>query len=240
MNFKSRVKLFFSIIAVLLLCGGLVLHVNYSEARVGSNSASLHLNSYAVGTEYNGVITKQYVAVNDHVAKGEPLFELKSDVLNQAITSGQIRLASLSYKLDPATGALVFTAQRSGVVTQLNYTQGSFVSAGKVIAMIADTSDATLSANFYLSGPEYNRLSPATPAIIHFPGGKQVTARVAGITQFSQNGRTVTTVKVTLASLDTNQTVYGTTAPLSIDLELSTNPLYDRLSHNARVYLHSL
>jgi multidrug resistance efflux pump len=240
MNVKARIKLFLGLILVLLMSGGLVVYLNYSEARVGSNGASLQYNSVAVGTEYNGLITKQDVDLNDNVVKGEPLFELKSDVLSQEIANNQIKPSSLSYKVDPTNDALIFTAQRSGVVTQLNYTQGSFVSAGKTIAMISNTSDATISANFYLSSQEYDRLSPATPAVIHFPGGAASTATIEGVTQFSQNGHTVTTVKVTLTNLTPNQTIYDSNAPLSVDLVLNTNTLYSRINHVADAYTRSL
>jgi multidrug efflux pump subunit AcrA (membrane-fusion protein) len=240
MNSKSRLKLFFGLLFVLLVCGALALYLNYSESRIGSNGASIKINSIAVGTEYNGIITKEYVSVNDKVTQGEPLFELKSDVLSEQIANGQVDPSSLSYKLDPTNDALIFTAQDSGVITQIAYATGSFVSAGSTITTISDASDATLSANFYLSNPEYNQLSLETPAIIHFPGGKTTTVPIAGITQYSQGGRTVTTVRIALSNLDTNQTVYAASGPLSVDLQLNTNPLYSRLNHNAVAFLHSL
>lgn len=240
MNFKRRLKLFFGVFFVLLACGALTLYLNYSESRIGSNGASLKLNSYAVGTEYSGVIVKEDVSLNDTVTKGEPLLELKSDILSSELANGQVSASSLSYKVDPTNGALIFTAASSGVVTALNYTQGSFISAGSIIATVSNVSSAVLSANFYLSGPEYNQLSPATPAIIHFPGGKTVTAQIIGITQSSVAGKTVTAVKVALNNLDANQTIYASSGPLSVDLVLNTNPLYSRVFHEANVLLKSV
>jgi hypothetical protein len=240
MNFKARLKLFFGIVFILLLCGSLALYLNYSESRVGSNGASLKLNSIAVGTEYSGIIVKENVSLDETVRAGEPLFELRSDILSAQLASGQVKASSLNYKIDPANGAIIFTAANSGIITALNYTQGSFVSAGATIATISDTSSALLTANFYLSSPEYNQLSPATPTIVHFPGGKKITAPISGITQFSQNGHTITTVSVVLHNLDGNQAIYASSEPLTVDLQLNTNPLYSRLYHRADTFIHSL
>ncbi len=240
MNFKSRLKLLLSIIVVLSICACLALYVNYSEATVGSNSASLTLTSYDVGSEYDGILTAQYVNEGQQVAKNEPLFEVRSNILAQQLASGEVKASNLSYKIDPKNDALIFTAAQSGVVTELNYSQGSFVTAGKVIAIIANTEKATVTANFYLSNPQYDHLSPETPVMVRLAGNTQIKATVAGISQYSENGRTITSIKLGLNHLSSRETEYDTNAPVSATLLLNTHPMYLQLAHLVKAETHSL
>jgi multidrug resistance efflux pump len=240
MNFKSRLKLLLSIIFVLIICGVLVVYVNYSESTVGSTEASLQLNTYTVGSEYDGIMTVQDVSAGDQVAKGEPLFEIRSDILSQEISSGEVQASNLSYKLDPKNNALIFTAAQSGIVTELDYGQGSFVTAGKVIAVIANTSKATVTANFYLSNPQYDRLSPSTPVTVHLAGNKLTAATIAGISQYSQAGHTVTSIKLTLDHLNNNETEYDADAPVSASLQLNPHPMYAQIERYTKTEMHSI
>ncbi len=240
MNFKARLKLLVSIIMVLLICGALSVYVNYSESTVGSSDASLQLNTYDVGSEYDGIMTAQDISVGDQVAKGETLFEIRSDVLSQELTSGEVQAANLSYKIDPNNNALIFTAAQSGIVTELDYSQGSFVTAGKIIAVIANTSKAAVTANYYLSNPQYDRLSPTTPVIVHLAGNIQTGATIAGISQYSQAGHTVTSIKLTLDHLNSNETEYDSDAPVSATLQLNTHPMYVQIERYAKTEMHSL
>jgi multidrug efflux pump subunit AcrA (membrane-fusion protein) len=231
-NFVKRLKLVFGIILLTITCASLVVYENANIANVGASSANLIVPTYSVGSEYAGTVTKQYVNLGDSVKDGQALFELKSDQLSAAIASGELRSVNLTNKLAD-DGAIILTAQHSGVIASVNYLKGSFVAAGMPLATIKSTDSASVRASFELSGPQYAKLVPNTPLLIKF-GGTTLTAHITGISQRSRNAHTFTIVDATLPSISKGQTIYGAGTPLIAHMTLNTNTLYHRLRRSVQ------
>lgn len=227
MNFVKRLKLFAALLVLSIGCFGLVVYENTVVASVGASSANLIVPTYTVGSEYAGTITRQYVNGGETVKDGQKLFELKSDQLTSALASGQLKEANLTSQLND-DGAIVLSAQHDGVVSEVNYLKGSFVSPGKPIAVIKGTDVASVRASFELSGPQYAKLNPGSPITVHF-AGKDMMAKISGITQQSNNGHTFTVIDAKLPSITQDQTVYNAGTPMTVHVILDTNTLYNRL-----------
>jgi multidrug efflux pump subunit AcrA (membrane-fusion protein) len=237
MNFKRTIRLLFSIVVLAAICASVVVYENNYIASIGAHSAGILLPSYNVGTDYNGLVTKQYVAVGSTVHAGQNLFEIKSDQLTTELTNGDIKQNSLTYPL-ANDGGFIITAQNSGVVSQINTLQGSFVTSGSTLATITSTNGATVRADFNLSGPQYDKISPATPVIVTI-GDTNYQAHITGITQDSINGINETIVTANLPTLSKAQTIYANGTPAAAKLVLDRNTMYDRLMgdyHNQKLF----
>lgn len=228
MSIKSGLKLVSSLFLVALICASLLIYVNANMATVESHSASLEFTSYALGSEYDGIISRQYVVSGDKVTTGQPLFEISSDVLKQRLSSGDTKPSDLNYKLT-STKDLIISAQNNGVIGKVNFVLRSFITSGQILATINDISEAKIKAEFNLSGPQYSKLSPSTPLIVTVAGGKKVPSTIKGISQKSKDGKTITTVTAAATKLDSDQTIYDNETPITMKLTLNTDIYYDRL-----------
>lgn len=227
MSLKKFSKLLFGIIIVALVCFGLVVYENSYLATIGAHSVSVILPTYNVGTEYNGIVTKQFVNLGSSVKSGQQMFEIKSDGLTADLSNGSLSQSNLIYQ-QASDGGFIITAGQAGVVTQLSALQGSFVNAGSSMAVITGTKGASIKADFELSNPQYNKVTPETPIDVTL-GGSQFTARITGITQESNNGQTQTLIAASLPNLGQTQTVYASGTPVTAKLVLSDHTLYDRI-----------
>jgi multidrug resistance efflux pump len=236
MSIMKRLKLLFAIIILGIGCFGIVLYEDNAIATVGANSASISAPAYNVGSEYDGVITHQYVNTGDSVTAGQNLFELRSNRLTADLKSGTIKADNLTSKLSN-DGGLLLAAQRAGVVSQISYLEGSFVGGGKTIATISGTSGVSVRANFELSGQQYAKVKPTTPVLVQL-GGTSITATITSITQQSSNGHTITTINANLPTLQMRQAIYSTGTPTTAKLLLNANPLYKQLQQSAKSYIH--
>jgi multidrug efflux pump subunit AcrA (membrane-fusion protein) len=227
MSLKKLSKLFLGIVIVGIVCFGLVVYENSYLASIGAHSVSVVLPTYNVGTEYNGVVTKQFVNLGSSVKSGQQMFEIKSDELSADLSSGTLTESNLTYK-QATDGGFIITAGQAGVVTQLPALEGSFVNAGGSLATITATKGATIKADFELSSPQYSKVTPETPVQVSL-GGSVFTATITGITQQSVDGSTQTIIAASLPSLGQTQTVYASGTPASAKLVLSNHTLYDRM-----------
>jgi Cu(I)/Ag(I) efflux system membrane fusion protein len=78
-------------------------------------------------------------------------------------------------------------AQRSGVVTQLNAREGSYVSPAAPVFTIADAS--TLWVDVALYPDQSNRLQPGDPVSISVGGGQPIEARLDFVNPLAEGGR---------------------------------------------------
>ena len=227
MNKQSKRTLREGTVFLILLAGVLVVYLNWTYARAHSNRAQIIMSNYALGTEYAGIITKQYVVAGDSVRQGQPLFKLKSDELTQQLKNGRTTPSSLIYPLGD-DGQMIITASKAGTVSQVDASQGSFVAAGKQIATIADTSTLGVTADFSLNKTELSRLTPATPVSITLPSRQRIFGRITTVVQSSQNGKQVTTIQAALppGSVD-SLTSAGSQVEATIVLDQAT--YYSRL-----------
>jgi multidrug resistance efflux pump len=210
-----------------LLAAMLVVYLNWSYARAHAGRAQVTIANYVVGTEYAGVITKQYVAPGSEVKAGTPLFNLKSDELTEQLGSGHVTPARLSHPLSE-DGQMIITAAKAGIVHKVDPLQGSFVPAGRQLATVADTSTWGVTADFTLHKSALGRLTTSTPLEITLPSGQRVTGRIVSIVQSTKNDRQVTTVQASITpDADSGLVLAGTQVDASLVLDQTT--YYSRL-----------
>lgn len=227
MNKQAKRTLTEGIILLTLLAATLVVYLNWTYARAHSNRAQIIMSSYALGTEYAGLITKQYVVAGDTVHQGQPLFKLKSDELTQQIASGHTVSANLIYPLGD-DGQMVITASKAGVVNQVDASQGSFVAAGKQIATIADTATLGITADFSLNKSELGRLTPNSPLMVSLPSRVDVNGRITSVVQSTKDGKQVTTIRAALPT-GAVDSLMSAGAQVDVTLVLDQSTYYGRL-----------
>jgi multidrug resistance efflux pump len=196
---KTKLALTGGFFVLALMGAALVVYLNWSYASTESNRAQLTQQTYTVGTNYAGIITKQNVSVGDAVVEGQTLFEVKSDELTQQLLTTKSLRNSLTYPLG-ADGQILVTASRPGVIKEIDYNRGSFVAAYKQLATVADTTTIGVTADFTVNKAQLNQLSAATPMNIFLPSGKVLTGRIASISNSVKDSKSVTTVKASLPS----------------------------------------
>lgn len=227
MNKQSKRTLRAGIVLLTLLTAVLVTYLNWAYAKSHSNRAQITISTYQVGTNYAGLVTRQYVTEGDIVRQGQPLFKLKSDELTKQIKGGQVTAQSLIYPLGD-DGQLTILAGKAGKVGRIDATQGSFVGADKPIATISDTSTLGVTADFTLNKSELANLTATTPLIVTLGAHQKVGARITSIVQSAQDGRQITTVqaKVDPDMIDSIASI-GTQVDATLVLDQAT--LYNRL-----------
>ena len=115
MKSSVRLKFMFGMLFVIALCAALFIYLDHSMARIHSVSARLDSDSYTVAMDYSSIVEKQYVDENAFVKKGDPLFEVRSSSLSDAIRSNQVATSSLLYSAT-SDGTVTITANADGRV----------------------------------------------------------------------------------------------------------------------------
>lgn len=227
MNRSSKRALVEVLILLGLAAASLVVYMNWVYASIRSNRAQITINTYAVGTEYAGVLTKQFVTVGQAVKPGDALFQLKSDELTSRLASGQVTPAGLTNPLTP-DGQITILASKAGTVRKIDSVQGSFVPANQQLATVADAATWGVTGDFTLGKSELGRLTPQAPISIELPSGERIAGRITSITQSTQAGRQVTTVQ---ASLPPQAAGDLSTVGVQVDATITLEPAtyYSRL-----------
>ena len=162
---------------MLVLAAGLTMLVNYNSGKVAGKSASLVAEDYPVGTDYSGTITQQYVHVGDHVAAGQPLFEVESASLERDLAQGLVNKDNLTHEVKD-DNTLVITATNAGQVDSIAYASGAFVPANSTIATVQQAGTMYVEADFLLSAKDYARIPAQADIDITLPNNQQITAQV--------------------------------------------------------------
>ena len=224
MSWINRLRLSLGLVFVVALLGALLLSLNYSMARVTSRTAQLMADTYTVGTDYSGIITKQYVTEGQHVSAGESLFLIKSSLLNTDLTSGTISKNDVAYSVDDQN-QIVLKATNAGVVSDIAYLEGAFVPANKEVATVTRDNSLYAVAKYELTPPDYARIKNGDNVVVTLPNNQHVTASVFDISVENDNNTVQTVVKARVHGLDSATFTAGT--PVSAELRLSGKTLYD-------------
>lgn len=227
MKFTVRLKFIVGILFVIALCGALFIYLEYSMARIHSVSARLDSDSYTVGIDYSSIVEKQYVEENAYVKKGDPLFEVRSSSLSDAVRSNQVAASSLLYSISPG-GAVTITATADGRVQSISQRVGTFVPANSELAKITLKDGLYISAKYKLSSPDYARIGMGTLVAITLPDGVKVEGKVYDISLNTSDKEVYTTVKARVDQTKINP-VFSVGTPVETVLYLNNDTLYTSL-----------
>jgi multidrug resistance efflux pump len=85
MTWANRFRLTLGLVAVLALGAWLTFYLNESKAIATSSSAQIESQTYAVGSQYAGLVVDQLVEQGDAVTEGTPLFVIDSAPATTAV-----------------------------------------------------------------------------------------------------------------------------------------------------------
>jgi multidrug resistance efflux pump len=200
MTWASRLKLFGGSLVVLLIVAASTVVFTQRQSQVVSTSAAIAAEEYAVGTDYSGTITKQYVTVGDTVAKGDKLFDLKSLSVKQDVSSQLLSYDSTSYSVRP-DGTMTFRATVSGRVSKIDTKEGGFVTAGADLATIDRSGSLYVLGDYALTPRDYERIRQGAPVDLMLPNQTVIPGTVKQISVTTTNGTAQTEIHVASSGL---------------------------------------
>jgi multidrug resistance efflux pump len=200
MTWINRLKLFGGLVVVVALVGVFTLVFNQRQNEVQSTSASITADSYAVGTDYGGTVTKQYVQVGDHVRPGQKLFKVRSLSLLQELNRNPVSFNTATYSVQ-RDGTMTFKATVAGTVGTITTKQNDYVQPGDDLAVVYKADSLYAVADYVLTPRDYERLGKGAPVDLVLPNRTILHGSVQSIAVRTTNGQAHTEVKVTSGGL---------------------------------------
>lgn len=222
MDIRNRLRFVVGIIVVIGVVAALFLYLNYSMSNIQSRQATLETDSYAVISEYGGVLKQSYVAPGDTVKKGDKLFELDSQSLAQALRNDQLDKTALPFEVTKS-GNMVLLATVPGKVQQINFADGAFIAANAGIATIATENSQYITARYLLNAPDYARINRDNPVYVTLPDNTRLEATVFDISLEQDDEEVYTIVKARLPEDASILPTFSSGTPVSTTWQLDNS-----------------
>ena len=140
---------------------------------VAFNATTVFMNKEIVRSTFQGFIEKIYKNIGDNVKIGEPLFLIRTKE-SAASDSMLIKIGNEIFK-----GTVTVNGQVNGVLTELNFYTGDYISEGEQIAIVSNPSSLRINLNVpYQYSSKVNRNSICD---VHLPNGKTLKAGIEKI-----------------------------------------------------------
>ncbi|MDN5275110.1 MAG: Biotin/lipoyl attachment protein [Candidatus Saccharibacteria bacterium] len=237
MKATNRLKFFIGIVTVIALCAALFVYLDYSMSRVNSVDAQLSSDTYTVGIDYSGIVEKQYVDEGAYIKTGDPLFEVRSSTLADAIRNNEVAKSSLLYTVTD-DGTVLIAAAANGQIQSIKYRAGAFVPANSEIAIVNVENGLYIDASYKLSSPDYARLSNKSKITATLPDNKTVEGTVYDISLETINKEVVTTVHARIPQENINRVAFSVGTPVKTTLFLDTKTWYSQIVNAIQSLLH--
>lgn len=238
MNPQARKRLFVSFIILILVCFGLYLYFDNSQAVATAQTAQLKTNTYDVGTTYSGQITKQYVQEGDTVKAGDKLFEIDSAELKVSLQKSDVSRASLGIPLTKDNDILV-EATKAGSVKTIDQSQGSFVPANTVLATISQTSNLQVEASVNLSPDQYSHINHNSRLIVTLPDGTVTNTPIGNTDIVNENNQVIAKLTGDLHNVKQDPLTIKDGAPVKTKLQI-VKPLWQRMTDAVVKFVRSI
>jgi len=225
----NRLTFFTGIMFVSLLCATLFVYLDYSMSRVASVDAQLSSDTFTVGIDYSGIVEKQFIDEGNYIKKGDPLFEIRSSTLAEAIRNNEVAKSSLLYTATN-DGRVLVSAAANGQVQTINYRQGAFVPANSDLAIVNVENGLYVSATYKLSAPDYARINKNSKIAITLPDNKTLEGVVYDISLETVDKEVMTTIRARVTNTDINRVAFSIGTPVETVLFLDTTTWYSRIS----------
>lgn len=137
------------------------------------NANTVFLNKEIVRATFQGFIEKIYKNIGDEVDKGDQLFLIRTRE-SAATDTLKIDIGDKLFK-----GAVAIRAQGSGILTELDYHDGDYVTDGEQIAILSDPS--SLHINLNVPYQYANMIEKNSPCEIILPDGRKLEATIQKI-----------------------------------------------------------
>ena len=202
MTWENRFRLLGGVAAVIALVFALTLVFNHRQNQVTSYTAEVSADSYTIGADHAGTVTRQLVKQGDTVHKGQELFTVQSLQLKLALAEGLEVADTEAYRVNAKRGTITYYAVIDGRVDELKAQQGNSVAAGGGLATLTG-GERYISASFRLVPRDYARVQPGAPARITLPNDQVITGSVDQVAVASDVDGTVSTLRINSGALET-------------------------------------
>lgn len=193
----ARLKFLIGLLLAGAVAASLFVFLNYTMSNVSSQRATLEADTYAISTDYSGVLRRIFVTTGERIQEGDRLFEISSPILTQAISDDKASGKSPLYEVADS-GNMILLATAPGVVQQINFTIGAFVEADADIATVATDNARYVIARYLLSAPDYARINRDNLVHITLPDNSKYEARVFNISLEQDEEQVYTVVRARL------------------------------------------
>lgn len=187
MKFRNK-KIIYPFMGVLLLfgCGGGQEDNTTTEVKVNItvcnpieknitkyltlNGTTLFIKKEIVRAVFQGYIVKSFKSIGDKINNGEPLFLIKTKEASAVDSSN-------NYDLTKFKGEITVYAKSSGVLSQMDYNTGDYVSDGEQIAVISNPS--SLKINLSVPYDQISSIRINGVCCVELPDGKSITGIIS-------------------------------------------------------------
>jgi multidrug efflux pump subunit AcrA (membrane-fusion protein) len=149
-----------------------IIHPIITEMRdyLELNANTAFLNKEIVRATFQGFIEKTYKNIGDLIKQGDILFQIRTKEL-AAVDTSKLNLGN-----DKFQGSISIKAKSSGVLTELDYHSGDFVSDGEQLALVSNPSSLVVK----LSVPYENvwKIKLDKKCEITLPGGEKIAGMI--------------------------------------------------------------
>jgi multidrug efflux pump subunit AcrA (membrane-fusion protein) len=128
------------------------------------NGSTVFLTKEIVRATFQGFVEKVYKNIGDIVKPGENIFQIKT-IESAAADSLNISFGSKKFK-----GAVIIKGKSEGVLTELNYHQGDFVSNGEQLAVVSNPSSIRIDVDVPFE--DVSKIKIGNKCDIQLPGGE--------------------------------------------------------------------
>ena len=225
MTIGSRLRFFLGVVFIFVLAIGGFLYLNYSMSNITSKSATLEADAYAISVEYGGIVEKEYVSVGDEVKKNDPLFEINSSSLKEALDNKRVKKSGLLFTV-ASNGNILLHSNSAGVIRQVNYPEGAYIPPNNQIAQLAIKNSDYVTAKFLLRAPDYARINKQKPLHVTLPDNTELQAKIFDISLKQEGSNVYTFVKARFSKDAKINSNFSPGTPLSASWQLQSNSWY--------------
>ncbi len=134
------------------------------------NAYTVFLNKEIIRTPFQGFIVKIYKNIGDEVNPGDVLFNVKTKE-SAATDSLRINIGNRVFN-----GTIDIKAKTKGVLTELNYHNGDFISDGEQLAIVSNPSSMRIKLNVPFEDAQ--KIKKGALCEVNLPGGGRLNGYV--------------------------------------------------------------
>jgi len=140
---------------------------------------------------------------NELVNKGDLMFTIQSNALQQQIKDNRINPENLSYEVN-TDNEIILKASTGGKVSEIQYQQGEFVQANSILAYIKPQDSVFFVSEFSLGEHQIQRVQNNSNVKVTFPNGTEINSYITEITYMDEksnsNGQNTDEQKIAVRS----------------------------------------
>jgi multidrug resistance efflux pump len=241
MTWANRFRMLMGMLLVLVIVAAGTLLFTQRQNRATSATGTIVAESFPVGTDYGGIVTRQYVDVGEEVAAGDPLFDVHSLQLRRDIVSGYVSDPTVLAGIDQ-DGTSTVVATVGGTMASVAVPQGGFAAAGGLIAAIDRAESLYVEAEFILTARDYARIAQGAEAEVLLPSQDVLTGAVTRIDVDTVEGQALSTVRIESPRLTeaTANGLFQPGTPVSVTIQLRDDGPLAGVADSFRDLLHKV